>query len=33
MENQKKPPPLHIPSCRWLPLWGGMWWWKSDWKI
>ena len=18
-ENQKKPPPLHIPSCRWLP--------------
>ena len=24
-ENQKKPPPLHIPSCRWLPQRGGMW--------
>ena len=24
-ENQKKPPPLHIPSCRWLPQIGGMW--------
>ena len=19
MENQRKPLPLHIPSCRWLP--------------
>ena len=24
-ENQKKPPPLHIPSCRWLPQREGMW--------
>ena len=24
-ENQKKTPPLHIPSCRWLPQRGGMW--------
>ena len=24
-ENQKKPPPLHIPSYCWLPQRGGMW--------